>query len=344
MWLSSQAGLLDLPAQPLRGRILWLDQRDCDQEAETLRSEMCRQPGWLWRVGAEIVRRLREHNFMMMAAAIAFFWLLTLIPLLLLGSSAVGYFLGSSDEAVDAVMAAAQRLIPQATGTEVEKSLGDLIKSRHITGVLGIAILLWLAIEAFDVIINSLTTLTGEPESRSFLRRKLIALVLVCTAGFLLLVAVMGGWMLAAWPNIQDLLGFEIVLPAFLTAPGFPRVVATALMAILLTIVYHVAPVREIGWPAAMTGASVAAACWVGAKLVINWFVRSYTHVSFLFGILSGAIVLILWVFCTAILLLFGGILADVLDQSWHTQKAARSPLPHVPPATHEEPSIRLPR
>ncbi len=77
------------------------------------------QRGWLWRVGVEIVRRLREHNFMMMAAAIAFFWLLTLIPSLLLGSSAVGYFLGSSDDAVDAVMAAAQRLIPQATGTEV---------------------------------------------------------------------------------------------------------------------------------------------------------------------------------------------------------------------------------
>ena len=33
---------------------------------------------WLWRVAADIVHRLREHDLMMMAAAIAFYWLLGL--------------------------------------------------------------------------------------------------------------------------------------------------------------------------------------------------------------------------------------------------------------------------
>jgi membrane protein len=305
---------------------------------------MAGQRGRLWRVGAEIVRRLNEHNFMMMAAAIAFFWLLTLIPLLLLGSSAVGYFLGSSDEAADAVMTAARRLIPQATGPEVEQFLGTVIKSRHVAGLLGIGFLLWLALEAFDVIISSLTALTGERESRSFLRRKFIALVLVCTAGFLLMVALMGGWVLAAWPNIETLLGFEVVLPAFLAAPGFPRDVATALMAILLTIVYLIAPVRQIRWPAAVAGASIATACWYGARRFLNWFVRHYLSTSLLFGILGGVIVLILWIFYTAIVLLLGGILADVFDGNRAPQKGRPSPLPHPPSETRREAPASLPR
>ncbi|MFI5338726.1 MAG: YihY/virulence factor BrkB family protein [Candidatus Methylomirabilales bacterium] len=288
---------------------------------------MAAQRAWLWRVGAEIVHRLREHDLMMMAAAIAFYWLLSLIPLLLLGTSAVGYLLGSSDRAVDDVMAAAFRLAPRATGPEVSKFLSALIRSRHATGILGIGALLGVAMGGFDIIASSLTTLTEGREARSFLRRKLIAFVLMCTAGFLLVVALMGGWVLAAWPNIEDLLGIHLALPAFLTDPDFPRYAASVLMAILLTIVYRVAPMRDIGWPGAMAGASVAAILWHGAKLVFNWFVLHYSRISLFFGILSGFIVLVLWIFYTAVILLFGGMLADIFDRSGRLQNPAADPV-----------------
>lgn len=281
---------------------------------------------WLWRVGAEIVHRLREHDLMMMAAAIAFYWLLGLIPLLLLGTSAVGYLLGSSDRAVDEVMAAALRLAPRATGPEVGKFLSTLIRSRHVTGLLGIGGLLWAAMGSFDIITSSLTILTEGRESRSFLRRKLIAFLLMCTAGILLVIALMGGWVLAAWPRVEELLGVQVTLPAFLSDPDFPRYAATVLMAILLTIVYGVAPTRDIAWPAAVAGASVAALLWHGAKLVFNWFVLHYSRISLFFGILSGFILLVLWIYYTAIILLLGGMLADVFDRSGRLPEPAADP------------------
>ncbi len=157
---------------------------------------------WLWRIGAEIGHRVREHDLRMMAAAVAFYWLLGLLPLLLLGTSAVGYLLGSSERAVDEVVAAAFRLVPRATGPEVGTFLAALIRSRHLTGLLGIGGLLWAAMGSFGVIVSSLTALTGDRDSRSFLRRRLIAFILMGTAGFLMVVALMGGWVLAAWPKI----------------------------------------------------------------------------------------------------------------------------------------------
>lgn len=276
---------------------------------------------WLWRVGAEIFCRLRENDLMMMAAAISFYWLLSLIPLLLLGTSAVGYLLGSSDRAVDEVMAMAFRLAPRATGPEVRSFLSPLIRSRRVTGILGIGGLLWAAMGGFDIIAISLTALTEGRETRSFLRRRFIALVLICTAGFLLVVALMGSWILAAWPNVEELLGVRILLPAFLSHPGFPRYASAVLMAILLTIVYRIAPAREIGWPAAMAGATIAAFLWLEAKLVFNWFVSYYSQISIFLGILSGFIVLVLWIFYTAIVLLLGGILADVFDRTGGPRK-----------------------
>ena len=258
---------------------------------------------------------------MMMAAAIAFYWLLSLIPLLLLGTSAVGYLLGSSDRAVDEVMAAAFRLAPRATGPEVSRFLSTLIRSRGVTGILGIGGLIWAAMGGFDIIISSLTALTESRETRSFLRRKLIAVVLISTAGFLLVVALMGGWVLAAWPNVEELLGVRIILPAFVSGPDFPRYAASVLMATLLTIVYRIAPAREIGWPAAMAGATLAALFWHGAKLGFNWFVSYYARISLFFGLLSGFIVLVLWIFYTAIVLLFGGMLADIFSRTARLQE-----------------------
>jgi membrane protein len=282
---------------------------------------MAARKGWLRRVSDEIVRRLREHDLMMMAAAIAFYWLLAFIPLLLLGTSTIGYVLGSSDRAVDEVMAAARRVIPRATARDVGEFLRALIQSRHVTGVLGIGFLLWVTMGVFEIITASLTTLTGGRETRSYLRRKLVAFVLMCTVGLLFLIALIGGWVLTAWPNIEELAGRRLALPAFLTHPSFPRYFTSVLMGVLLTIVYRVAPVQDIRWPAAVAGATVAAFLWHQAKVLFNWYLTHYARHSLFYGILGGFIGLVLWIFYTAIILLFGGLLADVLDRGGRPPK-----------------------
>ena len=107
---------------------------------------------------------------------------------------------------------------------------------------------------------------------------------------------------------------------------------------------YLIAPVRQIRWPAAVAGASIATACWYGARRFLNWFVRHYLSTSLLFGFLGGVIVLILWIFYTAIILLLGGMLADIFDRNRSPQKGRPSPLPHAPSETRGEPFASLPR
>jgi len=283
---------------------------------------MAARRGWVRRVGGEVIRRLREQDLMMMAAAIAFYWLLAFIPLLLLGTSAIGYLLGSSDRAVEEVMGAARRALPRATGRDMEEFLRSVVQSRHVTGILGVGTLLWVAMGVFEIIASSLTALTGEKETRSYLRRKLVAMVLMLTVGFLFFATLLGGWAVAAWPNIEAILGVRIVLPGFLTEPGFRRYFMSVLMGILLTVVYHVAPMRNIGWPAALAGATVGAILWHQARVGFNWYVTHYGRYNILYGILGGSISLVLWILYTAIILLFCGLLADVLDRGGHPPKS----------------------
>jgi membrane protein len=270
---------------------------------------------WPRRVIGEIVRRLRQHQFMLMAAGIAFYWLIGIIPLLLLGSSAVGYLVGSTDRGVDEIMVVLHRMIPRASARELEEFLRPLIHSRHVTGVLGIGFLLWVGIGTFEAIAGSLTTLCGDQETRSFFRRKFVALVMMGTAGLLLVSALLGNWILAAWQEIQYVIGARIELPAFLKAPGFPRYAATLLMAILLSTIYRVAPVRPIRWPWAIAGASVATLLWDQARRAFSWYLVHYARYNLFYGILGGFIGLVLWIYYTAVILLAGGLVADVMDR-----------------------------
>jgi len=284
---------------------------------------MAGRKGWLRRVLSDLMSRWRQHDLMMMAAAIAFYWLLGIIPLLLLGSSVTGYMLGSSERGVDEVMAMGRRLIPGSTARDVEEFVRSLIRSRHVTGVLGIGFLLWVVMGVFEAIASSLTTLSGDRVTRSYLRRKLVALVLMGTVGFLFVAALLGGWVVAAWPEIEVVIGARIVLPPFLTDPSFPRYFTSILMAVLLAIVYRIAPVRAIRWPYAIAGGTVAAILWHQAKVLFNWYLTHYARYSLFYGILGGFISLVLWIFYAAVILLLGGLLADVLDRAGRPRRSA---------------------
>ncbi len=276
---------------------------------------MARRKGWLRRVSGEIYRRLIHHDLMMMAAAISFYWLLAFIPMMLLGTSAIGYLLGSSDQAVEEIMRAANRFIPRGTGAEVEIFLRSLIQNRHVTGLVGLGFLLWIAMGLFEIIITSLTRLSGERETRSYFQRKFVALLLIGTVGFLFIAALLASWMVTAWSNLEDLIGIRLGLPAFLHEPAFPRYITSALMGLLLAVIYRVAPVRGIHWPWALAGGAFAGVLWHLAKLVFNWYLLHYARYNLFYGILGGFVGLVLWIFYTAIILLVGGVLADVLDR-----------------------------
>jgi membrane protein len=183
--------------------------------------------------------------------------------------------------------------------------------------------LLWVSMGVFEAIASSLTTLTGGRETRSYLRRKLVALVMMGTAGFLFVAALIGGWILAAWPEIEAMVGVRLVLPPFLTHHNFPRYFSSFFMMLLLTIVYRIAPVRAIRWPWAITGATISAVLWHEMRVLFSLYLTHYARYNLFYGILGGFIGLVLWVFYTAVILLLGGLLADVLDRGGRSKRSS---------------------
>lgn len=278
---------------------------------------------WAVRVTTDIVERVRRNDILLMAAGIAFYWLLGIVPLLLLGTSATGYLLGSSDRAVDEVVQAARRLIPRSAVGDIEEFLRALIQSRHVTGVVGLGFLLWVAMGVFEAIASSLTTLAGGRETRSYFRRKLVALILMGSLGFLFIAGLMTTWVLDAWPEVEHLLGAKVVLPDFVASPNFPRYLTTILLTAFFLILYRLAPVQPPSWPSTVAGGLVAGVLWHQAKLAFGWYLIHYARYNLFYGILGGFIGVLLWAYYTAVILLVGGLLAFALSGSGRRQRSA---------------------
>ncbi len=255
----------------------------------------------------------------MMAAAISFYGLLALIPFLLIGSAVLGFFAGSSREAAHAIGEGIRRVLPRVTGAQIETALESLIQGRRVAGGLGLISLLWVASGAFEMVASALTDLCAVKESRSYLRRKVTALLLMltCAVGFLLSLAV------ASLATVIEALGNRLleIVPADVSLPHgtLLRILPATLVGATFLLMYRFAPARPIPLGAALPGAVVAGALWHGARELFNWYLLTYARYNPVFGILGSAIALLLWLFYSALIFLLGGAIAE----AW--RRASRS-------------------
>lgn len=252
----------------------------------------------------------------MMAAAISFYGLLALIPFLLIGSAVLGFFAGSSREAAHAIGEGMRRVLPRVTGAQIEAAIETLVQGRRVAGGLGLISLLWVALGAFDMVASALTELCGVEESRSYLRRKVTALLLMLTSalGFLISLAV------ASLATAIEALGNQLleVVPAGVSLPPgtLLRMLPATLVGVIFLLQYRFAPARPIPLGAAFSGAIVAGALWHGARQLFNWYLLTYARYNPVFGILGSAIALLLWLFYSALIFLLGGAIAEALRRA----------------------------
>lgn len=264
----------------------------------------------------EIAAGFIADDCLLMAAAIAFFALLSTIPLLLLGTSALGFFLGSSEEAFGQIVMAFKRFFPRATVREIEGILRPLVEKKAIAGGLGLTFLLWGAIAVFETIQGALNTILGKARTRSFFRRQVGAFLMMLGAGILLLLTLGISWGVLAlqaldlslagrWPfrmtPLWDLLLF--LIPMLLTI-------------LLFTFLYMLAPARSVPLKEALIGGLVAGTLWQIAKLAFNWYLFRFAEwYNNIYGVLGGFIVLLLWILYNSLLLLLGAEVIKALQK-----------------------------
>ncbi len=279
-----------------------------------------RRPGIIRRAAA----LLKAHDLLMMGAGIAFFFTLALIPLLLLGTSALGFALGSSERATAQIFLAIRRIVPRATMGHFEGVVRSLVEGRAVAGWLGLLSLLWVSSGAYDAIANALTALSGLRETRSYLRRKLLAAGLMLGTGALFLsmlilvslatvIGDFGGNLVAEWFPGGTAWAHHLLLTF-----GPPAMVAATFL-----LLYRWAPPQAIPWAPAAVGAVLGGGLWYLARRAFSWYLLQVARNDLVYGLLGSFIGLLLWIYYTSIIFLVGAVVALAC---WRDRPAPSNP------------------
>lgn len=254
-------------------------------------------------VAKEALRKLGRDNGSLYAAAVAFFGLISLMPLMLFAVGVLGYLLGSHDEALTRVSSFARDVIPVGA-EELERNLRVLTRQPGLLSTIGLVGFLWTGMQLFIIIEKVMNLALGAEQPKGFLRTRGIALIMAMATSALFALSI------GITPLIRGISGGE----AF--AFSIARLITRMLIAVLaLALVYKFLPARDIGTSGPVVGGTAAGVLFVVATYIFRWYAINIADYTEVYGTLAGVVILLLWIYYASLVIIIGAELASVYAQ-----------------------------
>ena len=260
--------------------------------------------------------RFSKDTMTQWAAALTYYSLLSLFPALLFGVAVLGYF-GQQSLVTDAASYLKDAGAPPETVDAITKALESAIGQRSTAAgalVLGLVTTLYGATGAFNSAGVALNRVFRVDEGRGFVGRKLNnllwTLVVLVLVNLTCVLIFLGGDL------ATDALGLIGLGENVATVWAYARWPGALLSAMLIyAIVYYAAPNVEVrNWRYITPGAIFGVAAWIVASAGFFFYVSTFASYSATYGAFAAVVILLIWLWLTNVVLLFGAELNAVVD------------------------------
>jgi membrane protein len=248
-----------------------------------------------------------EDNALRLSAALAYYSIFSIAPLLVLAVGLAGWFLG--DKAVSGHLS---RELQGLVGAEAARAMQSMVVSASkpsqslMATIVGLVTLLVGASGVFGQLKDALNTIWEvRPKPglgiRGFVRERLLTFGMVLVIGFLLLVSFLLTTLLSAF---SGWIGEILRLPDWLWG-GAGMVVAFAIVTLLFALIFKVLPDVKIAWNHVWIGAATTGLFFELGKFGLAFYLGHESATSS-FGSAGSVVLLLLWVYYASCILLFG--------------------------------------
>lgn len=238
------------------------------------------------------------------ASSIAYYALLSLFPFLLLALS-IFASVTASDHQRAAVLGFVFRYFPRQFDF-VTNQLEALTATSLSLGVLGSILMVWAALGVFGAITSAVNHAWRVERQPSYLQHKLVSFLMLVAAGAVLMIALI----LVSLADMVSSSRFGYVLaqvPGLAFLRTFTIQHATIWLLILVVgMIYYFVPNTKVRLRDVWLGAVLAGILWRGVLSAFQWYVRDMTRFSMVHGSIAAVVVFLLWVYMSAIVLLYG--------------------------------------
>ena len=260
----------------------------------------------IWKLLKDTVLSFIEDEVLSRGAAIAFYTVTSLAPVLLIVVAIAGLAFGQ-DAAQNAIVAQLSDLMGSQAAEVLQSAVASAsgASSGIIATIVGIITLMVAASGVFGEMQSTLNRIwKAEPAGISvsrLIRARAASLGLVAALGFLLMVLLVVSAALTAFGN-----HLNSILPiGKLLLPAAHFIVSLLLISVLFAAIYKILPDRHPEWRDVIVGGVVTAVLFNIGKSLIGWYIGS-SAVASTYGAAGGLIVLLLWVYYSAQIFLLG--------------------------------------
>jgi membrane protein len=273
------------------------------------------------------VRDVDRNHTMAFAAALSYYFVLSLFPLLIVLAALVSYL--PIPDLFTRILDMMARMVPPESMGLIRKIVADVIMAHH-GGLLtfGILATIWTASSGFASMIEALDVAYDVPETRPYWQTRLLAIGLTFLIGILMVVAL---FVLIVGPQFGAWIAGKMGLgPVFVVVWPYLRwSVAIVFTVLAIEILYFVAPNVKQKFVGTLPGAVLAVGGWLGLSYLLGLYFQHLANLNKTYGTLGAAIALFVWFYWTALVILIG---AEFNSELIQESTGGRLPLKKPPP------------
>jgi membrane protein len=256
------------------------------------------------------------------SAQVAFYFSFALFPLLLFLMSLLGVIIQDKQDLQQQLFQMLGEVMPASAYELVRKTLEEV--TSHASGgklTFGIVTTLWAASAGVDNMRGTLNEVYDLKETRSWIRAKLTSLLLTLAIGALILVAI--GFVSYGTGYINDVLGLRSPYLGYV----LNGIVILILLLFSFALVYNFGPNHSpVQWKWITPGAGIGVGLWIVFSGAFRLYLHYFDSYAATYGSLGAMIILLLWLYITALVILTGGVINAILDEESGVKKEADDP------------------
>lgn len=265
-------------------------------------------------LGKRVYRKVIEDHCPAHAAAIAYYFLLAVFPFILFLTTVIGHL--PIPHLLEFVLRRAARMLPEQIFDLLQDSIRSIFSpKKHALLPLGLLLALWGSSNAVVCFMDAMNNMFRVKETRSFLRVRLTAILLVIgLSGLFLLSLVLLmfgrkiGHVIADTANLGDI--FIIIWKVMLVP------VIMFLLTLAVATAYYYTPDVKQKQKWITPGSVFAVLGWICSSLCFSYYVNNFSSYDRTNGTLGAVIILLLWLYISGLVILVGAAINSVLRQN----------------------------
>lgn len=262
-------------------------------------------PGDLWGMLKEAGNSFIEDMAPRLGAALAYYTIFSLAPLLVIVLAVAGLVFGEK-AAAGQVKGQIESLVGEEGGKAIEQMVAnaDKPKAGMVATVVGVVMLLFGASALFGQLQDALNTIWGvQPKPgrgvMGILRDRFLSFTMVLGTSFLLLMSLVISAALAALGSVFSDWGWGVV------GPTLNVVISLVVVTVLFAMIYRFLPDAKIVWKDVWFGATITAVLFTIGKFLIGLYLGKAGPAS-AYGAAGSLAVLLIWLYYSSQIFLFG--------------------------------------